>query len=265
MRWVFILFLLLNVVYFGWELDRQSKMDRQGHTTSISSTSGAEKLTLVAESNILPQVYQPEPVNGSDARGPGEIDSIFVKPGNQLVTELPDIGTATLDTGASKKYCYTFGPIEEETLATGIGDWFNSRRAKTYIHYTDEKGSQLFWIYLTPVDSQQNTMDIIRELKDKGIEGYPLINKGELQNAISLGLYKGQTAVNGKIAELQEQGYKPVVVPYSDGKRVYWVDVQLSVDPGSLAAIFKGYPSRYNYVPVDCNRTELLATGRLTP
>jgi len=260
MRWVFVLFLLLNVVYFGWELDRQARMDRQSQITSVSSTAGAEKLTLVSESNTPPQAYQPESMAGTEVSGPGEIDSIFVKPGNQLVTELPDIGTATLDTGASKKYCYTFGPVEEETLATGIGDWFNSRRAKTYIHYSDEKGSQLFWIYLTPVDPKRNAVDIIRELKDKGIEGYPLISKGELQNAISLGLYKGQTAVNEKIAELQEQGYKPVVVPYADGKRVYWVDVQLSVDPGSLAAIFKGYPSRYNYVPVDCNRTDLLAT-----
>ena len=261
MRWVFILFLLLNVVYFGWELDRQTRINRHIPAPSAVSTAGAEKLQLVSESDAPPQIYQPKTERNAETDGPGKIDSIFVNPGNQLVTELPDIGTANLDTGASKKYCYTFGPIEEEVLATGIGDWFNSRRAKTYIHYTDEKGSQLFWIYLTPDKPDRNAMDIIRDLKDKGIEGYPLISEGELQNSISLGLYKGQTAVNEKIAKLKEQGYKPVVVPYAEGKRVYWVDVQLSMDPGALAAIFKGYPSRYNYVPVDCNRTSLLATG----
>lgn len=260
MRWVFILFLLLNVVYFGWELDRQTRINRHVPTPPAAST-GAEILKLVSESDTPPQKYQPNSSQDTDAEGPGKIDSIFVNPGNQLVTELPDIGTVNLDTGASKKYCYTFGPIEDEMLATGIGDWFNSRRAETYIHYTDEKGGQLFWVYLTPDNPEKNTMDIIRDLKNKGIEGYPLISKGELQNAISLGLYKGQTAVNEKIAKLKEQGYKPVVVPYTEGKRVYWVDVQLSMDPAALAAIFKGYPSRYNYVPVDCNRTALLATG----
>ena len=262
MRWVFILFLLANLVYFGWELDKQTRMDRHNPAQSITPTADAEKLKLVSESDTPPQIYQPETKPKTGVDEPGKIDSLFVNPGNQLVTELPDIGTVNLDSEATKKYCYTFGPIEEEMLATGIGDWFNSRRAKTYIHFTDERGSQLFWIYLTPDNPDRNTMDIIRDLKDKGIEGYPLISKGELQNAISLGLYKGQIAVNEKIAKLKEQGYKPVVVPYAEGKRVYWVDVQLSMDPGALAAIFKGYPSRYNYVPVDCNRTALLATGQ---
>ena len=262
MRWVFILFLILNVVYFGWELGRQYKIHRYDVAASVYSTAGAEKLKLISESGSKLQPYQPETAQNQNTGKPGEIDSIFVNPGNQLVTELPDIGSSNLDSGASKKYCYTFGPIEEKILATGIGDWFNSRRAITDIRYTDEKGSQLFWIYLTPEEPGQNTMDIMRDLKKKGIEGYPLISKGKLQNAISLGLYKGQVAVNERIAKLKEQGYKPVVVPYADGKRVYWVDVQMSVDPGALAAIFKGYPSRYNYVPVDCSRMSILATNR---
>lgn len=262
MRSIFILCLLLNVVYFGWELDRQTRLDRHDATPSVRSITGAQELKLISESATPPQVYQPETVQNSTSGGAGKIDSIFVKPDNQLLTQLPDIGTANLDTGASKKYCYTFGPIEEKLLATGIGDWFNSRRAKTHIHYTDEKGSQLFWIYLTPESSGRDTMDIMQDLKKKGIEGYRLISKGKLLDAISLGLYKGQEAVNERIAKLKEQGYKPVVVPYADGKRVYWVDVQMSVDPGALAAIFKGYPSRYNYVPVDCSRISMLATDR---
>ena len=261
MRWVFILFLLLNVVYFGWELDRQSGIERQDAAATVRSIGGAQQLKLVSESATPPQTIQPETAQATAGGGPGNIDSLFVNPDNQLLTQLPDIGTANLDTGASKKYCYTFGPVEEEMLATGIGDWFKSRRAKTYIHYTDEEGSQLFWIYLTPEESGRDTMDIMQDLQKKGIEGYRLISKGKLLDAISLGLYKGQVAVNERIAKLKEQGYKPVVVPYANGKRVYWVDVQLSVDPGALAAIFKGYPSRYNYVPVDCNRISMLATG----
>ena len=261
MRWVFILFLLLNTVYFGWELDRQTRLEGHDAAPSVHSISGAQRLKLISESATPPQTYQPETSRSSETGEPGKIDSIFVQSDNQLLTQLPDIGTANLDTGASKKYCYTFGPIEEKILATGIGDWFNSRRAKTHIHYTDERGSQLFWIYLTPEDSGRNTREIMQELQKKGIEAYRLINKGKIQSAISLGLYKGQVAVNERIAKLKEQGYKPVVVPYADGKRVYWVDVQLSMDPGALAAIFKGYPSRYNYVPVDCNSISMLATG----
>lgn len=260
MRTLFIFLLLVNILYLGWELERGTEINRQDISESTAVPAGAKRLKLISESATKPEIYQPETASRTNSGGPNAIDSIFVHPDNQLVTELPDISTVDADAGSGKKYCYRFGPIEEKILATGIGDWFNSRRAKTYIHYTDEKGNQLFWVYLAPDDAKQ-TMNMLTDLKKKGIQDYHLISRGNLQNTISLGLYTGQTAVNKKIAQLKEQGYKPVVVPYANGKRVYWVDVQLSMDPGSLAALFKGYPSRYNYVPVDCSKTAMSAAG----
>lgn len=258
MRTLFIFLLLANVLYLGWELERGAEINRQDATASAAIPAGVTRLKLISESPTKPELYHAENASKANSSGPGAIDSIFVHPDNQLVTELPDITTVDADAGSGTKYCYRFGPIEEKILATGIGDWFNSRRAKTYIHHTDEKGNQLFWVYLTPDDAKQ-TMNMLTDLKKKGIEDYHLISRGNMQNMISLGLYTGQTAVNKKISQLKEQGYKPVVVPYANGKRVYWVDVQLSMDPGSLAELFKGYPSRYNYVPVDCSKTAVAA------
>lgn len=261
MRWVFILFLVSNVVYFGWELDRQSKLDRQNISPAASSSSGAQSLKLISESETRPRIYQSRQEQGPESNGISEVESVFAFPDNNLVTDLPAITTLNLDTDSSRQFCYTFGPIEEELLAVGVGDWFKSRRATTHIRYSDEQGKQLFWIYLAPRDSGGEAIDIIRDLKDNGIEDYRIISKGKLQNAISLGLYSGQSQVNSRIGELKEKGYKPIVVPYINGKRVYWVDVQLSVDPGSLDTVFQGYPARYNYVPVDCDRIAMLTTN----
>ena len=257
MRWVFILFLFLNVIYLGWELDRQAKIDRKNNISEIVLPSGLEQLRLVSESDSKPEEYSMEELQKPYAEGLEDTDQIFNFSDNNLVTDLPDISALSLDMGSERKFCYTFGPIEEEILATGVGDWFKSRRAKTRIHYTDERGKQLFWIYLAPDDTNQNAISILDDLKSKGISDYRLINKGKLQNTISLGLFSSQVSVNTKLMELEEKGYKPVIVPYNDGKRVYWVDVMLSVEPSSLETVFNGYPSRYNYVPVDCGKIAL--------
>ena len=97
-------------------------------------------------------------------------------------------------------------------------------------------------------------MDTIQELKDRGINDYRLISHGNLENAISLGLFSSQASVNGRLRELEQKGYKPVVVPYYDNKRLFWVDVRLRESNVPLDSVFTGFPSRYNYVPVSCDK-----------
>ena len=254
MRWIFIIMLLLNLAYFGWELDRQVRIDRENAGPPAISTAGVQTLKLISESDVEPVTYTP--VSAED--GPGitagaATDTLFALPDNGLVTELPDFTIAGINDTGRGEFCYTFGPIEEEVLATGVEDWFTSRRAQTYMRYTDETG-QLFWIYLAPSQDNNDAMSIIRDLQDQGINDYRVVSSGNLGNAISLGLYSGQSAVNQRLGELEQKGYKPVVVPYREGKRIYWIDVRLSMDPGALETVFQGYPARYNYVPVDCAR-----------
>jgi hypothetical protein len=255
MRWVFIMFLLLNLVYLGWELDRQFKIERRNAGTAGHLPATAMQLKLVAESAEPPKMRPPD----TSVRGD---TGIFVMDGdNGLVTELPGMVTVSPDTEAGNNYCYTFGPIEEEILAVGISDWFKSRRALTDIHSSVEEGKQLFWIYLAPQESDQDTSSIMADLRGKGIDDYRLISKGEMRNAISLGLYHGHVELNERVGELKQQGYQPIVVPYDNGKRVYWVDVRLNVNPDALAMVFKGYPSRYPYVPVGCDKLVMQNTG----
>lgn len=261
MRWAFVFFLLLNLVYFGWELDRQLKQDRRNAVAAAPPPASALSLRLISESGAQPKVRLSQPVEIGGGRS-GGMGSLFAMPEDmQLATELPEITAISMADAAGKFYCYSFGPIEDEVLAVGIGDWFNSRRATTNIRHTDEPGDQLFWIYLTPEASGRDPLAVMNELQNKGIDDYRLISKDELQNAISLGLYRGHEALTDRIGELRQQGYQPVVVPYSEGKRVYWVDVRLTMDPGALDLVFRGFPARYRYVPVDCERLGMQAAG----
>ena len=95
-------------------------------------------------------------------------------------------------------------------------------------------------------------MNVIEVFRDRGIRDFRLISKGDLENAISMGLFSSQASVNRRLQELQKEGFKPVVVPYSDGKRAYWVDAELGGDSELVEQVFNDYPSKFSSVPVNC-------------
>jgi len=271
MRWVFISLLLFNVVYFGWEYDHQIKSDIKNAMLSQNIPSGARRLTLLTEQESPPQLLRSTiamvkenteiTTKVHDSVNTGNAKDFNPESGSKLVTELPDINISdNLRTSFEDTLCFTFGPLPDEILATGLADWFRSRRGSTNKRYTDNQSKQLFMVYLSAQESRSNAIDIIRELKNKGVTDYQPLNRGNLQNAISLGLFSSQAAVNKRLLELEQKGYKPVVVPYNGEDRVYWVDVQFGAKTKLLDQVYKGYPSRYKSVSVNCSNIAMLMT-----
>lgn len=266
MRWLFIILLLFNIVYFGWEFDRQIKLDAEYTTPSQHIPADSQRLMLLTEhdnpsqllkSNVqieVVEVQAPQQTFAATAPGANDDGNELPDSASQLVAELPEFNLSALRESSKGMLCYTFGPVAEELLAVGLSDWFKSRRAWSKIRYIDEKARQLFWVYLAPQESKKVAMKTIQELKNKGISDYRFINKGNLQNAISLGLFSSQAAVNSRLRELAKKGYNPVVVPYFNSKRVYWVDVKFSKDLDISDQLISGYPSRYTSIPVDCDK-----------
>ena len=175
-------------------------------------------------------------------------DNIAAEP----VDQLPDFTITAQQNSLGLGACFSFGPIADEIQATGLHDWFSSHGGLAQLRHTDEQGRQLFWVYLSPEESRQEAMTTIRSFQDKGIRDFRLIVKGNLRNAISMGLFSSQAAVNKRLGELKKKGYKPIVVPYSDGKRVYWIDAKLPEDEAVLGKVFNDYPSRFSSIPVNC-------------
>ena len=261
MKWFFILLLLINAIYFGWELDRQTKMDITHKSSLPIIPEQAEHLKFLFELDAFPPLREEEVVNQTEASSIAEesipddqqnFDDSQTDLATELVDELPDIGMTAQQHSMGLGACFSFGPIADESQANGLRDWFASNGGIAQMRHKDEQGRQLFWVYLSPQDSRQDAMKTIKSFQTKGIRDFRLIVKGKMVNAISMGLFSSQAAVNNRLRELQKKGYKPVVVPYSDGKRAFWVDTKLSEDEAILAKVFNDYPSRFNSIPVRC-------------
>jgi len=256
MRWIFILLLVANVVYFGWELDRETGIHHRQTASVLPVPASAQQLKLLEELSEPPEprtidtgmddVTMTEPVEPAQPGLPVQ---------GELVTDLPEINMTEADTTIVTYTCYRYGPLMDEDQMLTLQQWFTARNATTESAYVEEQGKQLFWIYLAPQPSRENAMAILEEMQNKGIGDFRLINRGDLQNAISLGLFSSREAVNNRLEELKEKGYVPVVVPYADVKKVYTLEVQIADASGLLAQLADAFPARFESTPVPCKDT----------
>lgn len=250
MKWVAIFLLLTNVLYLGWEIDRETRIQIKNSPSAITIPASANKLQLISETNSpLEQRIRPAVTEAEVSINAGQ----DVLTNQELVAELPDILFDESAEVMTRVECYRYGPIPDDIIVGELQDWFISRKAQAMVHFTEDKGSQLYWIYLAPPASREGALTLIEEIESKGIGDFRLINRGDLQNAISLGLYSSREAVNNRLRELNDQGFVPVIVPYTDVTRIYWLDVKFVDSPQLKDLIANGLPAKYDSDALNCS------------
>jgi hypothetical protein len=283
MKWLFIIILLVNVCYFGWELDRQTRIEVRNSVRPFNVPDDVKKLELLGEviesSDSVTSASTLEVDKDVDDTGQGEeeefsdvedsplqnISSIMDQDNvmiekkvlDELAPGLPDISTINnQNIDDERMLCVSFGPFTEKGQADELSNWLQENKIQTKQRGEEGKQDQYFWIYLSAGESEDEVMAAIEDLKGKGVKDYKLINKGNLQNAISLGLFSTQSAVNNRLNELKSIGYQPIIVPYHKNQSIIWVDARVGTkgtdQENILSEFINGYPSRFNSIPIRC-------------
>ena len=255
MKWLALILLVANAVYFGWELDRSTRIGLANRNAAVVVAKNVPRLSLLGELGTLPETR-------TDSTAPQYAEPEPEEAPYEIVSLLPDISVNDAEAGAAVESCFTFGPLPEERQALWLGDWFRARDVAVAARETVDSDRKLFWVYLAPEESREDALAVLAELQGKGISDMRLIGTGGMQNAISLGLFSTQAAVNARLKELEGHGRHPVVVPYADVQKVHWLDVRVTSTAGALQTLFSGYPSGFNSVPVKCSE---IAIGNAAP
>ena len=283
MKWVFIILLLGNVVYLGWEIDQDSQTERANVIAAVPVPVGTPKLELLVELKDLPEKrelmklderisvdsFNSEPVLPIELNPNTEkmMDTLLPSASSDITLDenlvvedigQPDKRVVNPGSGPEKKVCYTYGPIPDFKEATLLSDWLNTRSINHVQRKTNKQGKQLFWVYLAPQESRALAEAAMRDLKKKGVRDLRLIRGGDLLNAISLGLFSSQASVNRRLNEIATKGYKAVVVPHAGEKQIHWFDVQIVQNSSYVNDLFTGFPARFNALPVECNEIAML-------
>ena len=277
MKWLFILLLLANVIYLGWEMDRDTQLQRANVSSAIKVPAGTQKLTLLNELDKLPETrshikldhelsmenYNSEPVMPIELNPNTEqiMDSLLTETTISEISEeslQDDFFPTEIDSGFQSNdveitVCYTYGPIPNQEESDLLSKWLDERGIAYTERQTNKQGKQLFWVYLAPRESREEAVADMNDLKQKGVKDMLLVREGDLLNAISLGLFSSQASVNRRLNEIQAKGYQSIVVPYSGDNMIHWFDVSVIQNSDYVNELFTGFPARFKALPVECN------------
>lgn len=82
-----------------------------------------------------------------------------------------------------------------------------------------------FWIYLTPFQTREEAVTRLRQMLDKDIDDIYVIHRGDMANAVSLGLYSHRGSLDRRLSELRAKGYEPSIEQRYGTKKSSWFDV----------------------------------------
>ncbi|GJM04184.1 MAG: hypothetical protein DHS20C09_01750 [marine bacterium B5-7] len=274
MKWLFILLLIANAVYLGWEMDRDVQLERANVSSAIKIPAGTQRLELLNELQRLPETRSRIKLDTElsvENFNSEPVLPIALNPNTEKMLDTLMTETAVADDWDTVEMfdeesdglisnslpvvtvCYTYGPIPNLKESRLFSDWLNERGILYNHRQTDEQGRQLFWVYLAAQGSRESAEAAMKDLSQKGVKDMRLIREGDLSNAISLGLFSSQASVNRRLNEIKAKGYQSVVVPYSGGNKVHWFDVSVVKNSDYVNDLFTGFPARFNALPVDCN------------
>lgn len=276
MKWLFLLLLIVNLAYLGWEMDRSAGIERKVKQQQIRIPADTPRLALVSELSNPPEPRDVQTDDNDNQINPMlsiEMnpntekmidtllnDSAVMQMDNVFLNDSFDVAEEQVsDVSADDSACYTYGPIPDSNESALMTNWLNDRGIFFHSRQTREDGKQLFWVYLAPQKSQKEAEAAMQDLKKQGVNDLRLIQTRDLLNAISLGLFSSQAAVNRRLNEIQAKGYQTVVIPYSGSNQIHWFYVRIVKSASYVNELFTGFPARFNAVPVDCNQIAMLS------
>lgn len=244
MKYAFYSLILANVVFFLWE---SSILGR-----GVSSASSyqelrlphvVEQIALLSERTGLPEKApdlvlaevstteaKPEQIKGTTS---------IVESESAQKSEVPTDTPSTLSTRAVESGCFQWGPITDETRAREV---LNLVKPESDQASLIKKPSDLTdgWWVLFPKAHDLDTAKANRKmLLEKGVTDLWLFDKGALQGAISLGLFKTRNRAEQAQKTFTEQGIITEVVPRQVRNEAYWVRIPWTRPASDLDEILK--------------------------
>ena len=280
MKYVLILLLIANAAYAGWRLNRQLY---GGPSPPVPDTAlrplpqGVATLKLLSELDQSPEERSVSPSTSGTSVLAGDTRDVAAAAAEPVTSATDDVQQATASETASETraepvvqrdqtapplQCVTVGPFSSRAGLTAVTEKVAALAARTQTRSDTKRETRLFQVFLEPSESEQEARQRLEELKSKGIQDYLLIRKGEMRNAIQLGVFRSQQSVAKRLAELQSQGYKAVVVPKYEGQPRFWLDVAFDPERASPEQIAGEAPAGVKVSTLSCDRIADTGTGQ---
>jgi len=231
MKYVALLLLIANLVFFAWQFPQQKFIGKHVNTTGVaehqSSDAAGEPLMMLDE---LPSAVAEKVVTVDLGKKSIRSSSSVSQRG-----ALP----------ASPAECWSLGPFADTeqadhglTLLTGNGikGRTQKRSADVLVGYRVRLASQ---------DSKQAAQEVADQLAAKGIKDIALVPDKD-RFMIALGFFKHSESAQNRVKRISRLGYQPIMEEITRNKTAYWLDLYTATSAADLDAVWpalvKAYP-----------------------
>ena len=245
MKWVIVLLVLANVVFFGWQLARDEKAAAIEDPVPPATTTSAmvNRLLLVNELERGVLRYRrraptAKPVPREEPQPPVEMAKVE---SDSTPVPVEESAAPPADPGL---VCHTIGPLDNEDDISALADWFSAQGSQAKLRTDERREVASTWVFLPPLESREAADARVLEMQAANIDDIYVIPRGDMANAISLGLYSQKSSLARRVSQLKERGFTPSVLPRYRTVIASWFDVTTDVDQpmtvGVLDQIFPG-------------------------
>ena len=189
MRWLFLLFLVLNLFYYVWHQQKaplrakevETVEMRQGHQQGVRLLSSADRERVRS--------------HGAPAAEAVVADS-----------------------------CLFLGSFQSTVQAQQFEQRLTALDIQAEVRSVTAAAGLDYWVYLAPLASRQASLRQLKELQARRIDSY-IITQGDLANGISLGIFPRHDSAESVMRRLRDAGYEPLLRELPRAQRSFWVRV----------------------------------------
>ena len=263
MRWLFLLLLIANIAYVGWELNREPAAVPEIATvktdtprivllSELQRESTPPAITQSGEDDVpAPQVQAETPPTTAMADADAAVDEPLAAAAEQIEPAIPVEPAIPADVAASQHsetlsaqpagedQCFTLGPFRELDQLSALTQAIKSYVVETEFRSKDEQKPPMFWVYLESAGSLAKAKILSKELEQKKVGDYFILISGEHKYGISLGIFREKARANRHEKRIRKLGFEPVIEPIIHTYTIYWLDYRMKAGDAIPPQVFE--------------------------
>ncbi len=230
MRWLFLLLLAANIIFFFWNWLRE---DDAGSSYQQETAFSSKGKTLVLLSELEPASTIPPPVKDK----PSPADSAPIKElppaaAEQRASKPATIASRTstasssppsLPTEQKGGLCYVLGPFTSSAKVQQVISRIANSSALVEKRWSSPQQRTGYWVHIPPAASSKKARDTAQKLNAAGFADAQPITSGEMKNAVSLGIFSTRESARKRLARVKKHNRDTVINEVRIRKRQYWL------------------------------------------
>ncbi len=166
------------------------------------------------------EVFEPELVQQPDAPG--------IEPAAEMAEPEPEPVAETTEPepepAAGPAFCYTVGPVADETLATKLFDRLEARSDALVLRNETVHVDNGYLILAAPEPDRQATRALIARLDKVGITDHLVLGRGGNKGRVALGVYNGPRTAARRQKALAAKGFETEMITRRKKTTQFWLD-----------------------------------------